>query len=145
VGLDEPGDRPEAGNNGGRDFEKLLAEGDQAAPIEPRELFASVANKAEGYGYLRDVQGQVLSAWHEHRGERGLVIKVNTGAGKTIDGLIILQSYLNEGLGPALYVAPNRYLVAQVIEEAGRIGLATVEDPDSTKYRLGQAICAVNA
>jgi replicative superfamily II helicase len=70
---------------------------------------------------------------------------VNTGAGKTIDGLIILQSYLNEGLGPALYVAPNRYLVAQVIEEAGRIGLAIVEDPDSTKYRLGQAICAVNA
>jgi superfamily II DNA or RNA helicase len=100
------------------DFEKLLADADQAAPIEPRELFASLPNKAEGYGYLRDVQGQVLSAWHEHRGERDLVIKVNTGAGKTIDGLIILQSYLNEGLGPALYVAPNRYLVAQVIEEA---------------------------
>lgn len=127
------------------DFEKLLADGDQAAPIEPRELFASLANKAEGYGYLRDVQGQVLSAWHARRGERDLVIKVNTGAGKTIDGLIILQSYLNEGLGPALYVAPNKYLVDQVIEEAARIGLAIVEDPDSTKYRMGQAICVVNA
>ncbi|MEB3980215.1 DEAD/DEAH box helicase family protein [Mycobacterium sp. 663a-19] len=127
------------------DFEKFLADSAQAAPIEPRELFASLPNKAEGYGYLRDVQGQVLTAWHERRGTRDLVIKVNTGAGKTIDGLIILQSYLNEGLGPALYVAPNKYLVAQVIEEAERIGLATVEDPDSTKYRLGQAICVVNA
>lgn len=127
------------------DFGKLLADGDQPAPIEPRELFASLPNKVEGYGYLRDVQGQVLSAWHQHRDERDLVIKVNTGAGKTIDGLIILQSYLNEGLGPALYVAPNKYLVAQVIEEAGRIGLPTVEDPDSSKYRLGQSICVVNA
>ncbi|GLP76397.1 hypothetical protein TUM20983_35070 [Mycobacterium antarcticum] len=127
------------------DFNKLLADGDQAAPIEPRELFASLPNKAEGYGYVRDVQGQVLSAWHERRAQRDLIIKVNTGAGKTIDGLIILQSYLNEGLGPALYVAPNKYLVSQVIEEAQRIGLAIVEDPDSTKYRLGQAICVVNA
>lgn len=127
------------------DFNKFLADGDQAAPIEPRELFASLPNKVEGYGYLRDVQGQVLSAWHKRRAQRDLIIKVNTGAGKTIDGLIILQSYLNEGLGPALYVAPNKYLVTQVIEEAERIGIAVVEDPDSTKYRLGQAICVINA
>lgn len=49
------------------DFDKLLADGQQPAPIEPRELFASLPNKAEGYGYLRDVQGQVLSAWHGRR------------------------------------------------------------------------------
>ncbi|MCV7194848.1 helicase C-terminal domain-containing protein [Mycolicibacterium brumae] len=127
------------------DFNKLLADGEQAAPIEPRELFASLPSKAEGYGYLRDVQGQVLSAWHERRAQRDLIIKVNTGAGKTIDGLIILQSYLNEDLGPALYVAPNKYLVSQVIEEAHHIGLSVVEDPDSPKYRLGQAICVINA
>lgn len=56
-----------------------------------------------------------------------------------------MQSYLSEGHGPALYVAPNKYLVAQVIEEAKRIGLATVEDPDGSKYRQGQAICVINA
>ncbi|WP_228541652.1 helicase C-terminal domain-containing protein [Nocardia sp. XZ_19_369] len=127
------------------DFDKLLAESNDDLPVEPRELYASLPNKAEGYGYLRDVQGQVLSAWHDRRIERDLVIKVNTGAGKTIDGLVVLQSYLNEGLGPALYVAPNKYLVTQVVEEASRIGLATVDDPDGTKYRSSQAICVVNA
>jgi hypothetical protein len=67
----------------------------QPAPIERPELYASLPDKAEGYGYLRDVQGQVLTAWHKRRDERDL-IKVNTGAGKTIDGLGILRSYGND-------------------------------------------------
>lgn len=76
-------------------------------PTEPRELYASLPDKSTGYGYLRDVQGQVLTAWHARRTERDLVVKVNTGGGKTIDGLVMLQSYLNDGKGPALYVAPR--------------------------------------
>lgn len=92
------------------DFDRLLKESAQTAPIEPRELYASLPNKADGYGYLRDVQGQVLSKWHARRDERDLIIKVNTGAGKTIDGLVILESYPNAGKVPALYVAPNKYL-----------------------------------
>lgn len=123
----------------------MLAAHDRETPVEPRELYLSLPDKAKGYGYLRDVQGQVLEAWHDRRDERDLVIKVNTGAGKTIDGLVMLQSYLNEGVGHALYVAPNKYLVGQVIEEAERLGITTVEDPDSSKYRRGQAICVVNA
>jgi len=89
------------------DFGRLLAQSASTAAIEPRELYASLPNKADGYGYLRDVQAQLLSKWRARRGERDLIIKVNTGAGKTIDGLVILQSYLNEGEGPELYVAPN--------------------------------------
>lgn len=126
------------------DFDRLLKESAQAAPVEPRELYASLPNKADGYGYLRDVQGQVLSEWHARRDERDLIIKVNTGAGKTIDGLVILQSYLNAGKGPALYVAPNKYLADQVCDEAVRIGIPTVDDPDLAKYRTGEAICVVN-
>jgi hypothetical protein len=49
------------------DFDKLLAEKTTLAPTEPRELYASLPDKAKGYGYLRDVQGQVLTAWHERR------------------------------------------------------------------------------
>lgn len=126
------------------DFDRLLREAQQPAPIEPRELYTSLPNKAEGYGYLRDVQGQVLTAWHQRRSERDLIIKVNTGAGKTIDGLVILQSYLNEGHGPALYVAPNKYLADQVRDEAARIGIVTVDEPDSNKYRASEAIAVIN-
>lgn len=108
-------------------------------------MYSSLAGKSKGYGYLRDVQGQILSAWHSRRTERDLIVKVNTGGGKTIDGLVILQSYLNEGHGPALYVAPNNYLASQVQDEAQRVGIATVDDPESPRYLSGEAIAVVNA
>lgn len=126
------------------DFGRLLSEQGVDAPTEFRELWASLPNKAKGYGYLRDVQGQVLAAWHERRDERDLVMKVNTGGGKTIDGLVVLLSYLNEGHGPALYVAPNNYLVDQVRAEAARLGILTVDDPDSPRYLASEAIAVVN-
>lgn len=126
------------------DFGRLLSQEGESAPVEPRELYGSLPGKAAGYGYLRDVQGQVLTAWYARRDERDLVIKVNTGGGKTIDGLVMLQSYLNAGKGPALYVAPSRYLVDQVREEAGRLGIATVTDPDQRRYLTGEAIAVVN-
>jgi hypothetical protein len=126
------------------DFGKILSQQKTAAPLEPRELWASLPEKAKGYGYLRDVQGQVLAAWYERRHERDLVLKVNTGGGKTIDGLIILSSYLNAGEGPALYVTPDKYLAHQVRAEASRLGLPTVDDPDSPRYLRGEAIAVAN-
>jgi Helicase C-terminal domain len=129
----------------GLDFGKLLAARSTTAPIEPSVLYEGLPNKAPNYGYLRLVQGQVLEQWHHRRDTRDLVIKVNTGGGKTIDGLVILQSLLNEGKGPALYVAPDPYLVTQVEKEAARLGLVTVTDPDNPLYLRSQAICVINA
>jgi hypothetical protein len=126
------------------DFEALLAGLEQEAPIEPRELHSQL-DKAPGYGYLRDVQAQVLTAWHARRHERDIVVKVNTGGGKTIDGLIILQSYLNEGIGPALFVAPSRYLVNQVRAEAEKIGIDTTTNVDGAAYLNSEAIGVINA
>lgn len=127
------------------DFGSLLREEAMGAVIEPRELHGQLPSKAIGYGYLRDVQAQVLTAWHGRRDERDLVIKVNTGGGKTINGLLILQSYLNEGIRPALYVAPDKYLAQQVLKEAKRLGIDTVENPDDSRYLAGEAIAVVNA
>jgi len=128
------------------DFDQLSRELAAGSPVEPRELYEQLASKAPGYGYLRDVQAQVLTQWHEDkRAERDIVIKVNTGGGKTIDGLIILQSYLNGGVSPALYVAPSLYLVAQVVEEAGKLGIPVTTDPDSVQFRAGEKIGVVTA
>ena len=129
----------------GIDFAAILAGDASAAPIEPSALYESLPNKAPNYGYLRLVQGQILEQWHARRHERDVVIKVNTGGGKTIDGLVILQSLLNSGEGPALYVAPSPYLVEQVLLEAQKLGLATVTDPDDAAYLRSEAICVVNA
>ena len=125
------------------DFSEFLSEDDDNPTIEPRELYSQLS-KRPGYGKLWDVQGQVLTAWHARRGDRDIVIKANTGGGKTIDGLLILQSYLNEGVGTALYVAPNKYLVDQVIREASNLGLNTTQSVDSSAYLTGEAIGIVN-
>ncbi|MCZ0914939.1 DEAD/DEAH box helicase family protein [Gordonia amicalis] len=127
------------------DFKLLQKAGSAGAPTEPRSLFEQLPSKQPGFGYLRDVQAQVLTEWHKQRGHRDTVVKVNTGGGKTINGLVILQSYLNEGLGPSLYVAPNKYLEEQVVAEAAKLGIPVVTDPDDGKYLNSRAICIVNA
>jgi hypothetical protein len=86
----------------------------QSPLISPRDIFAALPRKAPDFGYLRDVQGQVSDAWLERRGERDLLVKINTGTGKTALGVLLLQSSLNEGAGPALYVTPDNYLAQQV-------------------------------
>ena len=73
-----------------------------------------------------------------------LILKVNTGGGKTVIGLLILQSCLNEGVGPALYVAPDNYLVEQVQQQAEELGLETTDGPDDRRYLDGTCIAVVN-
>lgn len=77
--------------------------------------------------------------------ERDLLIKMNTGTGKTAVGLLMLQSSLNEGRGPALYVSPDNYLALQVRQQArAGLGIETVDDPESSAYLAGQMIAVVN-
>jgi len=126
------------------DFRKITTGQQLDTLISPRDIFTALPSKRQGFGYLRDVQGQVLDAWEKRRNERDLAVKMNTGTGKTIVGLLVLQSCLNEGAGPGLYVAPNTYLALQVQSQAEKLGIATVDDPESTKYLAGRAIAVVN-
>lgn len=126
------------------DFSKLAARPSARPLISPRDIFNALPAKAPGFGYLRDVQGQVLDAWETRRTERDLAVKMNTGSGKTIVGLLMLQSCLNEGAGPALYVAPNAYLTDQVVRQAGQLGIPVVDDVESRPYLSGDAIGVVN-
>jgi replicative superfamily II helicase len=62
----------------------------------------------------------VLDEWFDRRrDDRDVVIKQNTGGGSTgggstAVGLLIAQSTLNEGIGEAVYLASDMYLVRQV-------------------------------
>jgi len=107
------------------DFEKMLEEEAQEKPINPLEIFqGSIRN--EKYEYLRTVQGHVLEAWDKQRDQRDTIVKMNTGSGKTLVGLLMLQSCLNEGLGPAIYLCLNKQLVKQAVAEADACGIQTV-------------------
>lgn len=125
----------------GFNFSKLTAGAAIRAITEPTALFDALPNKEAGYGYLRAVQDAVLDVWYPRRDETDLVIKTNTGGGKTIVGLLMLQSSLHEGMGPALYVAPDSHLAERVEEEALALGLTAVTDPESYKFTAGEAIC----
>lgn len=67
------------------DFAILNRQAEASLPTAPRDLCEQLPKNASGYGYLRVVQAQVLTNWDLRRRERDLVIKVNTGGGKTID------------------------------------------------------------
>ena len=69
----------------------------------------------------------MLDEWYKRRSERDLVIKMNTGSGKTLVALVLLWSRLREGSGPALYLCPNRHLVSQVRREADALGITHVD------------------
>jgi hypothetical protein len=87
------------------------------------------------------VQREVFDAWFELRTKRDLVIKMNTGNGKTLVGLMLLKSSLNENAGPAAYLTPDPvYLVDQVEAAAVDLGLSTSRDPRDPAVASGSAI-----
>jgi hypothetical protein len=107
---------------------------------EPRDLFNALPDKDAGLDYLRGPQDQVLTAWQGRRDQRDLVIKMNTGGGKTLVGLLIARSWLNEGILPSAYLVPDEFLTAQVLREADRLGIECVTSPEQPAYQQGRAV-----
>jgi replicative superfamily II helicase len=101
---------------------KLKETNSSEKPIDPIDLYPTLFHE-EGYEYLRGVQSEVLSEWHETREKRDLICKMNTGAGKTLVGLLMLYSKLMEGIEHAVYVCPDNQLVNQTIEQANNYGI----------------------
>lgn len=119
------------------DFEEAdLGEGPAR---HPRDVFAALPRDS-GYEYLRGPQDQILDQWHQRRDEHDLVVKLNTGGGKTVVGLLIAQSSLEDGSGPVAYLVPDHYLAEQVRKEAASLGIAVTSDPSDFAYLSNQAI-----
>src|SRR5687768_16500947 len=96
------------------DFNDLLNEEATPPILNPVELFSSLPRTGTKFDYLRNVQGEVLNSWHARRDARDVIVKMNTGSGKTLVGLLMLKSVMNQQLGAALYLCPNNQLVDQV-------------------------------
>jgi hypothetical protein len=126
------------------DFSKIATPSTADTVVNPREIFAILPGKQPKYGYLRDVQAEVLDQWFAKRTSVDIRLKMNTGGGKTVVGLLLLKSCLNENKGPAVYIAPSPYLASQVIQEAIALGLAVDDDPRSNAVARGKAILVTN-
>ena len=130
------------------DFEKMLEGEQKQKPIDPLGIFqGSVRN--EKYEYLRSMQEHVLETWYSRKDERDIIVKMNTGSGKTLVVLLMLQSCLNEGLGPAIYLCLDNQLVEQVVSVANECGISVVTFDDSNnsipiEFQNSQSILVTN-
>jgi len=106
--------------------------------IDPRKLYSTLENRR--WKRLRPEQAEVLDSWYERRDERDLVVKQNTGAGKTLTGLLIALSSMREGVGPVVYLVPNNYLIEQVMKEAIDACIPVTNDEDDIRFRAQQSV-----
>jgi replicative superfamily II helicase len=113
------------------DFKKRLAGKQFARVTDPVNLYETL-DRAHDKGPLRPSQAAVLTTWNEnHRITKDVIVKLHTGQGKTLVGLLMLQSRLNEGSGPTVYLCPNNFLIEQTAEQAKQFGIATcLADPE---------------
>ena len=107
------------------DFKKRLTGKKAERTTDPIKLYDTL-DRAHDKGPLRPAQLAILQSWFtSHRSDRDVIVKLHTGQGKTLIGLLMLQAQLNNGKGPALYLCPNNFLIKQTIEQAKQFGIAT--------------------
>ena len=98
---------------------------ERRGPIDPLKLFESLTLRSEVVQELWRPQADALRDWHEARDTRDILLKLNTGAGKTLIGLIAAQSIVNETQGKVLYVCANNQLIEQSKDKAKEYGIET--------------------
>jgi replicative superfamily II helicase len=106
-------------------FDKLRTNKPKPKPTDPLEIFRRQP-KPPGFNDLYTSQADILQEWYARRDSKDTVLKLHTGGGKTIVGLLIAQSSMNELGGPVLYLAPTVQLVHQTLEKAKAHGIPAV-------------------
>ena len=127
------------------DFSKLSKVSFVSKPINPIEIFEKLPNLPGTPNDLWRGQTEALTQWHEKRLKKDIYIGLNTGAGKTLAGLLIAQSLVNEGVENILYVCATIDLVNQTAREADKIGinysLRTEGKYNIDLFESGKAFC----
>ena len=125
-----------------------LSIGHGKKPLDPQKIF----NKLTLRGSIENIwqpQAEALTEWQENRSDQDVVVQMNTGGGKTLVGLLIAQSLVNETKGHVLYVCPNNQLVEQIVDHAKEIGLTPASRYKSIWYgrddfETGNTFCVTN-
>lgn len=130
------------------DFRKKLGSTSAKKIVDPIALYETL-DRATDKGPLRPAQEAVLSDWFKSYGSsvdeketRDVVVKLHTGQGKTLIGLLLLQSRLNDNKFPCVYLCPDNFLIEQTCEQAGQFGIkvTTVEDDLPADFLDGKSI-----
>jgi hypothetical protein len=127
------------------DFSKLGRVSRTAKSIDPIELFEKLPSLPDTPNDLWRGQTEALAGWHKNRTANDVLVGLNTGAGKTLVGLLIAQSLVNEGVENVVHVCATIDLVRQTAREAKRIGLEVTTRTgrrfDNDLFESGRAFC----
>lgn len=105
------------------DFSKLGEPKAAEQPTDPIIIFERLPNLPGTPNDLWRGQAEALVQWNDARDRNDVLVSLNTGAGKTLVGLLTAQSLVNEGIENVIYVCATIDLVLQTSQEASRIGL----------------------
>jgi hypothetical protein len=127
------------------DFSKLSIPSTVKPPVDPIKIFERLPRLSEAPNDLWRGQAAALEEWHQARRRNDILIGLNTGAGKTLVGLLVAQSLVNEGVRNVLYACATIDLVRQTAAEAKKIGLqctTRVEQRfDNDLFESGRSFC----
>ena len=107
------------------DFDSLRKARSTTNVTHPKDIFLRLP-KPPGIDDLWQSQAEALDDWFDRRNEQDLVLKLNTGGGKTLVGLLIARSTLAEKGGPVLFLCATNQLAQQTISHARQFGITAV-------------------
>jgi len=130
-----------------KDFTKLRPRKKTEAVIDPYDIFRKNVSKMSSSG-INDLwagQRDALREWYKVRDSKDVALVLNTGAGKTLIGLLVAQSILNETKGKIFYLCGSIQLIEQTREKAEIYGIDVTTyhggSYNNHLFEQGDAIC----
>jgi hypothetical protein len=95
-------------------------------PVDPVSLFRGLRIRSgSAIKEMWAPQADALREWNAQREKSDVVFQLNTGAGKTLIGVVAAQSLVNETRGQVVYACVTRQLAEQTRAKAAELGVAT--------------------
>ena len=113
------------------DFASLVKNKPAEVPPALGELFKQLDRKTT-HTSLRPAQLAALAALDLQLSERDVIMKLSTGSGKTVVGLVYAEMMRRKYKGePVVYLCPTKQLLEQVVASGKAIGIAVESFPES--------------
>ncbi len=125
-------------------FKNLTSAVKAEAPATLKGLFDQL-DRRTSHSTLRLVQLSAFQALDGYKSERDIVLKLSTGSGKTVIGLVFAEMMRRRYPGePSVFLCPTNQLVDQVVESGKEIGVKVATFKEGTPHEAiaGEVVLA---
>jgi len=111
------------------DFGSLAKDSSTEVPATLAGLFRQLDRKTT-HTSLRPAQSAALASLDQQLAERDVIMKLSTGSGKTVVGLVYAEMMRRKYKGyPVIYLCPTTQLVEQVVTSGQAVGVSVATFP----------------